>query len=352
MQPLIVATSEPASRAADELRTHDSPRVDYVELSRRCATQYVDYGVGAPNRILRRLEDSLRLDIGLALQVTRIIGNDRYGAILSMSERVGIPLGLLLGHRVRHVLFAHHLLSPPKLRFIKALGIAPRWDLIIVHTHAECEEAQRLLHLGAERVHMLFGNVDCRFYRPVPDQMPHQRDYILSLGLAERDYSTLITALRKLPYVTCYIGMNSLWIRSAGGNGAGRLPRNVLMQPYLPATTIRDRYDKCRFVVVSLRSPTTHWSAGISTVMVAQAMGKAVIATDNPGMRSYVAHGDTGILVRGGDAEAMAEAIEYLWNRPEEASAMGHRARLWAESKYSLDLWLDNVSRLIDTVVL
>lgn len=63
---------------------------------------------------------------------------------------------------------------------------------------------------------------------------------------------------------------------------------------------------------------------GLSYATVeASAMGVPVIATAVGGMRHSVTHGKTGLLIPPADPEALAEAILWMVEHPEEASQMG-----------------------------
>lgn len=76
-------------------------------------------------------------------------------------------------------------------------------------------------------------------------------------------------------------------------------------------------------------SPKEGW--GI-TVIEAAACGTPSLASDSPGLRDSVRHGQTGVLVPHGDAPALAEAMLGLAASPERVAALGAAARRWAES--------------------
>ncbi len=81
--------------------------------------------------------------------------------------------------------------------------------------------------------------------------------------------------------------------------------------------------------VVSLASPKEGW--GLTNVE-AEACGTPVVASDSPGIRESVRHGETGFLVPHGDVAAMAAAYDRLAASPELVSQMGAKARVFAES--------------------
>lgn len=70
----------------------------------------------------------------------------------------------------------------------------------------------------------------------------------------------------------------------------------------------------------------------------AAAMGRPVIATDHGGARETVLVGESGLLVRPGDPQALADAIEELLNRSEdELIEMGRRGRAHIVTRYTVD---------------
>ena len=75
-------------------------------------------------------------------------------------------------------------------------------------------------------------------------------------------------------------------------------------------------------------SPKEGW--GI-TVVEAAACGTPSIASDSPGLRDSVRHGETGFLVPHGDVEAFARRMLELADAPALVAALGAGARRFAE---------------------
>jgi glycosyltransferase involved in cell wall biosynthesis len=76
-------------------------------------------------------------------------------------------------------------------------------------------------------------------------------------------------------------------------------------------------------------SPKEGW--GI-TNLEAAACGTPVIASDSPGLRDSVRHGETGYLVPHGDVGALTAAMRALIDAPELVTSLGRRARAFAET--------------------
>lgn len=74
------------------------------------------------------------------------------------------------------------------------------------------------------------------------------------------------------------------------------------------------------------------------SVLEAMAMGKAVIASDVPGCRDAVVHNVSGLLVPPRSAEALASAMQSLFNSPATADDMGLKGLAIARSRFEARL--------------
>jgi glycosyltransferase involved in cell wall biosynthesis len=75
---------------------------------------------------------------------------------------------------------------------------------------------------------------------------------------------------------------------------------------------------------------------GIPKVLLeAASCGRPLVATDAPGCREIVRHGDNGLLVPLHDAEALGAAIGRLLHAPDLRRQMGERGRRLVEAEFS-----------------
>jgi glycosyltransferase involved in cell wall biosynthesis len=67
------------------------------------------------------------------------------------------------------------------------------------------------------------------------------------------------------------------------------------------------------------------------------AAGLPVVASDFPIWRKIISESQCGLLVDPLDAEAIAEAMMWIFSHPEEAEKMGQRGLAAVQSKYNWD---------------
>ena len=104
---------------------------------------------------------------------------------------------------------------------------------------------------------------------------------------------------------------------------------NVRFLGSLNQPALAEAYASSALTVLSSRQQML-----LAVLMEAMAARRPVVATDVGGVRGIVAHGESGLVVPAGDAEALAVCIERLLADPEQAQAMGERGRALGESGY------------------
>jgi hypothetical protein len=154
-----------------------------------------------------------------------------------------------------------------------------------------------------------------------------------------RDYGTLVAAARVIP------GEFHLATRQL--EGVRGLPPNVRVGP-VPHPRFMDLMRAAAVVVVPL-ARTRERSAGQQTYLNAMAMGKLVIVPDVMGVRDYVEHGRTGLIVPAGDAAALGSALRRALDpaRRAEARAIGARAREVVRGRFGPDQY---AARMMEVV--
>lgn len=86
----------------------------------------------------------------------------------------------------------------------------------------------------------------------------------------------------------------------------------------------------------------SYYGEGLPKVLIeAAACGRAVVTTDHPGCRDAIEPNLTGVLVPVRNAEALADAIQYLIENPEKRKAMAKAGRELAEKEFAIEKVVD-----------
>ena len=167
--------------------------------------------------------------------------------------------------------------------------------------------------------------VDTGFYRPEP--MPAAGP-ILAIGDdGGRDYPTFLRALQGIDAPVAIRTGVALTLTDAHAAVA-------ILQDRLSPIAFRALYAASRFVVVPLRADTRN-ASGVSALLEAAAMGKAVVVSDSDGIRGFVRHEETGLIVPANDPAALRAAIDRLRADPGLCARLGQAARRLAKQTAS-----------------
>jgi glycosyltransferase involved in cell wall biosynthesis len=162
-------------------------------------------------------------------------------------------------------------------------------------------------------------------------------------GNSLRDYDPLIEAAGSLP-APVDIATSTL-----SAEQHRRLPANVVARVW-PQREYDELLLNAAVVVVPLQSREDR-SSGQTTYVNAMARGKALVITDSPGVRDYIEHGRTGLIVPPGDPDALAASIRRLLDDPAERRQMGQRAREYALSQLTLSHYARRLLAVADEAV-
>jgi glycosyltransferase involved in cell wall biosynthesis len=83
----------------------------------------------------------------------------------------------------------------------------------------------------------------------------------------------------------------------------------------------------------------TDFQAGVTTLLEAMAMGRAVVVTRTAGQSDVAVDGVTALTVPPGDVPAMRRAIERLLGSAAERSRLGAAARRAVESGFTVEAY-------------
>ena len=344
--PSVLKTGVEASVAGD---TH--PLMDYYALadalramSPGATVDLVDFAALEKERhpLVRQAERRGGKDAALA--ALGFLRRGEYQAIFTNSESIGIPLALLLktipaGRRPRHVTIGHRLSTGKKRLFFQNLRAHRQIDKVFVYSTEQRDFALDSLGIPAERIERIEFHADARFYRPLPE-VEEDPSQICAAGLEWRDYPTLIEAVRAQTDLKVRLAAASPWSKHVNETERGELPAHVEARRY-DYNELRTLYAGSFAVAVPLYE--NDFQAGITTILEAMAMGKALIVTRTLGQGEVIIEGETGLYVATGDIDGWRVAIERLQTDAALRRRLGRNARIWLEEHATLSLWAQRI---------
>lgn len=343
MKTLILA----AGRFGEEMRASIAagrePRLDVFKLAETLGADVIDYldADRSKSKRVRALSRSLGASAAVAYLGFEL--RDRYDAILTTGEDIGLPLAALLlptSARCSHTMIAHTLFPRKKRVFFDWLHAERRIDRVLAYSTSEEEHMLTRLGIPRSKVQRIFYHADQEFFRPT-DRAP-EPDLICAAGQLLRDYDCLIDAVRDRP-VRVHIAAGSPWI-SRSLAPSRELPPNVTWKK-LDRFDLRDLYARSALAVVPILQ--NEYQTGIATILEMMAMGKCVIATRTRGQTDTIVDGVTGLYVPPSDPVALREAIERLLAAPDDARRIGRAAREFVEQHAGLDLFVERVAAAV-----
>jgi len=330
-----------------------------------CSIYAIDHGgpmaeVLAAERIpFRVFSRTGKLDLRLIGQLTTQFRADKVRLIhthhLGQLMYAGIA-GRLAGARVIHTEHEFYTLSRRRarrlLRVLSALA-----DVVTAVAEPVAEFLRDQVGIPAGKIRTIPNGVDiARFQsaRPIKRSDWGWRDEDVVIGCVarlepEKGHAVLLDAFRRLhernPRARLLLigegGERERLTATAEALGLNGSVRFLGVRGDIP-----ELFASCD--VVTLASSRE----GLPMVLLeAMAAGKAVVATGVGGVPEVIQDGRTGLLVRPGDAEAMAEALEGLIADREKRQSLAAKALEVVQSRYSFERTLKEYETVYEAVL-
>jgi glycosyltransferase involved in cell wall biosynthesis len=242
------------------------------------------------------------------------------------------------------VLLVHHLFGATAFQEASAPVAAATWllerPLPLLYRGIDVEAvsestAQDLVARGfdRDRITVIENGVDLSFHSTDPTVPRYAEPTVLYLGRLKR-YKRVDLVIRALARLRDADVAARLIIAGQGDARAELetlaselgLVDHVEFTGFVTDERKRELFRRCWVHV--LASPKEGW--GISN-MEAAACGTATVASDSPGLRDSVRHGETGYLVPHGDIDRLADRIRAILEAPALRDRLGANARRFAE---------------------
>jgi glycosyltransferase involved in cell wall biosynthesis len=239
------------------------------------------------------------------------------------------------------VVICHHLTTRPKPLLFRTLRPHTRMSRLLLHSRRQMDLAARQLRIPPSRLYFQPYGVDQSFWRPGSRR---EERLLVSAGREHRDYQTLARAVDGLD-VRVFLAAGSLHSPRAHQAGSTVWPQNI-SAAFADHLTLRDCYEQAAVVVVPLLP--NDFQAGVTTLLEAMAMGKAVVVTATEGQRDVVEPGVTGLTVPPGDSKVLRETVESLLANPGERRRLGDNARAAVEEMFTVDAYASSLAAHVD----
>ena len=198
--------------------------------------------------------------------------------------------------------------------------------------------------LRADRAATMLLPVDEHYF--APQGLPGDGD-VLTVGKdLARDYQTFSAAIRALDVRVRL----AVYPRNIEGID---LPPNAEARR-LSSPELREAYARAACVVLPQRRDDYLYGSeggGLTALLEAMAMGKAVVATERAILRDYVEDGVDALVVPPEDPAALREAIERVLGDRELAARLGAAARARVERAHTTRGFAYGLARLFRSVV-
>lgn len=326
------------------------PRADYLEMARAFDADLMDYAearrsTGWFGKLLEKVGGA---DLRLAWACFK--RRRRYNVIFTDGEQVGMPLALLCRlagrQHFKHIMIVHILSVRKKLLLFDLFRLQRYINIFLVYSTWQKRFIEQRLSVPAEQVMFTPFMVDARFFDPARTIVQPRR-MICTAGLEFRDYPTLLEAVRDLD-VEVVIAAASPWSKREDSTAGQAIPDHVTVRRF-SQFELRQLYADSAFVVMPLHS--VNFQAGVTAILEAMAMGRAVICTRTPGQTDIIVDGETGLYVPPGDPNALRATIVQLLADPERARRMGEAARRQVERELNLDCYVERLQYVVQAAL-
>ena len=258
--------------------------------------------------------------------------------VLTSFEGAALPLERarrLFRFRVPVVMWELGLTEDWKLRERVLDQVVPRTAGVFMLSASQAEYIARRWGrtCGVEVINHI---VDTDFFRPAPFA---PEGGVLSIGKdVGRDYDCLLDVAS---------GLGADVVIKTGLIPPDRAlpPRVTVRRDKLSYTALRDLYARARVVVVPLHETLN--ASGVSTILEASAMGRALVVSDTAPMRDFIIPGETCLTVPPGDRDALAAAIRRLMAEPDTCTRLGATARRLVEERCAVPVFAERMAGLL-----
>lgn len=274
-------------------------------------------------------KNKIRFYIWQTLKVLPRLG--KYDLIVSHGMQSGVVLSLwrrLFKTRAKHIVFDIGAFnSAAESGFaLKLMQLASKSiDGIIYHTSSQLNYYRDFFPWLVEKSRFIRFGTDLEFFDPSDLKPSADRDsYILCVGYSKRDWTTLVSAYKKLDTDVPLRLIGHVEEAFQGSPGVEQIP-------FIPIKDLMNQIYNARFCVLPLES--FNYSYGQMTLMQQMALGKCVLAARVPSLVDYIEDKENAVFYEPCDVEGLKEKIQLLLDHEELVKQIGNNAPVYLKNK-------------------
>lgn len=213
----------------------------------------------------------------------------------------------------------------------------PPEKLVVGHWGADLDFYDRIL--SGRVVHDETNGGDKQGENAGNGSKPEPQFTFIATGKEQRDQHTLIEAFNRsgLP-LRLYIGINpdpTVPNPNLDAVNSLRPAANIEVCKICGLLPYEIALDVARADCVAICCKPTRYTAGLTTVVEALALGLPMVCSRNPQIPVDFDRDGCGLAVDYGDVDGWCQAASYLASHPDEARGMGARGRQLAERRFN-----------------
>lgn len=313
--------------------------------------------------VLKKVGGSLKFLGDLDQQLRIILHSRKYDIVysacqyntflLSILRKFGLftkPIAIVVHHKIKSVFKQKNIFN----------FFYSGHDSFICLNSAVKEQLLEEFHIPENKIYLLEWGVDLPFYRAKSNRIKKpSQPLIVSAGVTYRDYETLIQAVSKencnlhiyctkdsQPNLENVKITNNIDIKYKDDE---TVDPNVFGSNLYSTKELLPEYEKALAIAIPLQDKPENL-VGLTSLLDAMAMGKAVIMTRNQQIDIDIEKEKIGIWIDPNDVKGWQKAIAYLTKNPIEAKKMGDRARYLCEKKYNIELFSQGLVKIFQNL--
>ncbi len=365
MPQILVCNNYPLDRVWEEVKLKETPDhhlygINYFH-ERNYSVELIPFGRVDIGQRLGSLAGRMRLpipigDLSQEFSILKRLNNADliYAPCGGQTELLHYlrAMGLL---KVPVVCLMHHPFPRGRMDFLRAAfykASVSGADALPTLSQAVTEHLRSRYGAGHKAFSMAWG-VDLAFY---PTSFTSGRG-VIAAGRTGRDFPTFAKAASQTRSPATIICLDGHF-RGVAAEHVENL--KVLVQRDEPPIPGRDagwmkypellsHFAAARAIAIPLYAQES--LAGLTSLMDALGMGKAVIMTRNRHIDIDIEAEGIGFFIEPDDVAGWKRAIEWCENHEEESFAMGRRARLLAEKKFNSELFAASMMDVFDRLL-